>query len=221
MKRIAITFCAAAFLVSCNSDDKKAADNKLEEVKVASASTENKTTNEAWVPVDSAAAEKAWMEYMTPGEPHKMMAAADGQWTGEITMWMKDGGQPMNSTATATNKMVMGGRYQVSTHKGSFMGQPFEGMSTLAYDNAKKKYISTWIDNMGTGMMTLEGDWDAAAKAITFKGKMVCPANGKECDVRETYQIIDNDTHLMTMYGPDMQTGKEYKNMEIKFTRKK
>ena len=60
-----------------------------------------------------------------------------------------------------------------------------------------------------------------ASKAISFKGKMVCPANGKECDVRETYQIIDNDTHLLTMYGPDMKTGKEYKNMEIKFVRKK
>lgn len=26
---------------------------------------------------------------------------------------------------------------------------PFEGISTLGYDNAKKTFFSTWIDNMG------------------------------------------------------------------------
>ena len=101
------------------------------------------------------------------------------------------------------------------------MGQPFEGISTTGYDNAKKVFTNTWIDNMGTGIMTMEGTWNDASKAISFKGKMICPANGLECDVRETYQIIDNDTHILSMYGPDMKTGKEYKNMEIKFVRRK
>jgi hypothetical protein len=35
---------------------------------------------------------------------------------------------------------------------------PFEGISTLGYDNAKKTFFSTWIDNMGTGMMVMEGN---------------------------------------------------------------
>lgn len=30
-------------------------------------------------------------------------------------------------------------------------------MSLLAYDNARKLFISTWIENVGTGMMVLEG----------------------------------------------------------------
>ena len=215
MKRITIAFCAAAFLFACNSEDKK-----VEEPKIASATSETKVIDE-WVPVDSAAAEKAWMEYMTPGEAHKMLAKADGEWDGEMTMWMAPDAPPMTSKIKGTNKMTMGGRYQVSSFKGNFMGMPFEGVSTTAFDNAKKTYINTWIDNMGTGLMTMEGTWNDASKAISFKGKMICPANGKECDVRETYQIIDNDTHLMTMYGPDMKTGKEYKNMEIKFNRRK
>jgi hypothetical protein len=33
--------------------------------------------------------------------------------------------------------------------------------------------------------------------------------------------MVDDNTQVMEMYGPDMKTGKEYKNMEIKFTRKK
>ena len=30
--------------------------------------------------------------------------------------------------------------------------------------------------------------------------------------------MADDNHHVMEMSGPDMQTGKEYKSMEIKFT---
>lgn len=218
MKRITIAFCFAALLVSCNNETKDAADTKNDEAKVASAADQKSTE---WIVVDSATAEKNWMAYMTPGEAHHMLSKSDGMWTGEMTMWMEEGAAPMKTTTTAENKMVMGGRYQVSTHKGDMMGMPFEGQSTVAFDNAKKTYTSTWIDNMGTGIMTMEGTWDSVAKVINFKGRMICPANGQDCEVKETYKIIDDNTHLMEMYGPDPKTGKIYKNMEIKFTRNK
>jgi hypothetical protein len=32
------------------------------------------------------AAMKAWQNYMTPGDIHKMLASADGTWNEEITM---------------------------------------------------------------------------------------------------------------------------------------
>ena len=212
MKRITIVVCVATFLFACNSENKS-------DTKVAS-SADSTSKTEEWVAVDSATAEKAWMEYMTPGTSHQLLAKGDGEWTGEMTMWMAPDAPPMKSTTTNTNKMIMGGRYQVSTHKGDFMGQPFEGISTTGYDNAKKMFVSSWVDNMGTGMMNMEGTWDEATKTISFKGRIICPGNGKECDVRETYKIVDDNTHVMEMYGPDMKTGKEYKNMVITFKRK-
>ena len=84
---------------------------------------------------------KAWQAYMTPGDAHKMIAKSDGQWKAEVTVWMAPGGPPEKSTSTCTNKMILGGRYQQSTHKGMFNGMPFEGISTFGYDNAKK-YMS-------------------------------------------------------------------------------
>jgi hypothetical protein len=216
MKRITIAFCSALILVACNSD--KPAD----ETKLASATTEEPKDKKAeWVSVDSATAEKNWMAYATPGEPHKMLAKMDGAWTGEIKMWMTPDGPPTTTTGLATYKTIMDGRYQESVHKSNMMGQAFEGRSTTAYDNAKKVFVSTWIDNMGTGLMTMEGTWDDATKTITYKGKMVCPYNGQECDMREVYKIIDDNTHYMEMYGPDLKTGKEYKNMEMTLKRKK
>lgn len=160
---------------------------------------------------------KAWQDYMTPGEVHKMLAADDGTWNEDITMWM-DPAKPTKSTATAENKMILGGRYQQSTHTGSFNGMPFEGMSLLGYDNAKKVFMSSWIDNMGTGIMNMEGKWDPATKTINFTGKSFDPITGKDMTVREVFTLVDKNTQKMEMYMTN--DGKESKTMEIKLTRK-
>jgi hypothetical protein len=163
---------------------------------------------------------KNWMDYMTPGKEHKMMASWDGNWTGEVTMYMAPGAQPMQNTISTVNKMILGGRYQQSMSKGTFNGMPFEGISTMGFDNFKKIFISTWIDNMGTGLMKSEGVWDAATKSITLSGKMVDATTGKEADFREVFKIIDNDHQVMEMYGPGPD-GKEFMTMEIKYKRAK
>jgi hypothetical protein len=164
------------------------------------------------------AGEKAWMEYMTPGMAHQMLAKSDGEWQEEITMWMAPNTEPMKNTATATNKMILDGRYQQSIHKGTFNGMPFEGIGLTGFDNAKKVYMSTWIDNMGTGIMYSEGKWDDAKKMIEFKGSGIDPMTGKEMKVRQTLKIVDDNTHMMEMFS--YQDGKEFKTMEIKLTRK-
>jgi hypothetical protein len=163
---------------------------------------------------------KRWMAYMTPGKEHQMMASWDGTWNGDITMWMMPGAPPTKSKGVATNKMILGGRYQQSSYTGSFEGMPFEGLSTMGFDNEKKTFICTWIDNMGSGMMIGEGPWDEAGRSITIKGTMIDPTTGKECNFRQVMRIVDNDHQVTEMYvpGPD---GKEYKSMEIKSTRKK
>jgi uncharacterized protein DUF1579 len=163
---------------------------------------------------------KNWMDYMTPGDVHKMIASWDGTWEGQVSMWMAPGTPPSSSTSTAVNKTIMGGRYQHSTHSGSFNGMPFEGMSTLAYDNAKKVFEFVWIDNMGTGMMHLQGPWDAKAKTITMTGNMVDPTTGKDTKVKETMKVVDDNTQVMAMYM-SMPDGTEFKTMEITYKRKK
>ena len=146
MKRITLTICAVLVTVICCK-----------------------------VSAQSEAEMKAWMEYMTPGDFHKEMAKWDGEWNEDITMWMAPGAPPTKSTASCVNKMILGGRYQSSTHSGSFNGMPFEGMSTTGYDNAKKIFISTWMDNMGTGIMVMEGKWDEKTKTLHLKGKQTDP----------------------------------------------
>jgi len=116
----------------------------------------------------------------------------------------------------------MGGRYQMSKHNGNMMGAPFEGMSTVGYDNATKQFVSTWIDNWGTGIMMMSGTWDEATKTMSLSGSMpdLCRP-GKTCAMRETMKVVDDNTQKMEMYGPDPKTGKEMKVMEMTLTRKK
>ena len=184
MKRISFAACVATLLLltSC-ANDKKADDPIKGEAEVSS--NDSKPKEEPWVPVDPATAMKNMMEYGTPGEPHKMLAKANGTWTGAVTMWMSPDSLPITSTMTMTNKMIMDGRYQVSEAKGDMMGMPFNGIGTTGYDNHKKVYVSTWIDNMGTGVMKMEGPWDEASKSMTLTGTMVNPTNGKDCEFKE------------------------------------
>jgi hypothetical protein len=162
--------------------------------------------------------DRNWMEYMTPGEMHKMMASWDGEWAETITMWMDPEAPPTKSEASCVNRMIMGGRYQESVHTGNFGGMPFEGRSTVGFDNAMNKFVSTWVDNMGSGIMYMEGDWDEETSSITFLGTSIDPTTGEKMDVEELFRVVDEKTQQMEMY---MVVGDEkIKTMEIEFKRK-
>lgn len=164
------------------------------------------------------AAQKNWMEYATPGSIQKMIAMSDGTWATDMTFWMAPGAPPSKSSGTCVNKMILGGRFQESKHTSSFAGQPFEGIGTMGYDNLKKVFQSSWVDNMSTGIMYMEGKWDDATRTMTFTGKCTNPGTGKDMTVREVYKIVDDNTHMMEMF--QMENGTEFKSMEIKLTRK-
>ena len=157
---------------------------------------------------------------MTPGDMHKVLAQTEGEWTTESKMWMDPKSEPMISKGECTYKMVLGGRYQETQFKGDMMGQQFEGKGVMAYDNFKKQFEGTWIDNMGSGIMKTEGNYDPATKTFTMTGKLVDPMTSKECTVRETLKIVDDDTHVMTMYNT-VGSQPEFKTMELTFKRKK
>ena len=75
--------------------------------------------------------------------------------------------------------------------------------------NKCKRYNIILANNRSTMMMNMEGNWDDNTKTINFKGKIICPGNGKVCEVREVYKMADDNHHVMEIYGPDMQPGKK------------
>lgn len=149
-----------------------------------------------------------------------MIAAADGGWSEKVLIWMNPNVATPTETISATiNKMISGGRYQVTEKEETVMGMPFEGMPLLGYDNIKKKFTYTRVDNLGTGTMTLEGDCNDATKSIELKGKTFEPTTGKDISMRQNIEFIDNDIQEMQIFDP--KNGIEKKTMEIKMIRKK
>ena len=161
---------------------------------------------------------KKWMDYMTPGEMHNMMAKSVGEWTYVSKYWMDPSAPPTVSEGRAVNEMLLGGRYLKSMNYGEAMGMPFEGMNILAYDKAMNEFFSFWIDNLGTGMTMARGKYDEKTKVCSMKGAMVDPMSGKDVEYRQTMKFIDNNNQLFEMFM--ISDGKEVKNMELTFTRK-
>ena len=218
MRSIIYTVAASMiFATSCKeAEDKALPDSVVTETTTTTVVKEE--TTEA--PLDSAAVQKAWVDYMTPGDVHKMLAMDNGKWEEEICIWESPEGKSTTSKATAESKMILGGRYQEMRHTGSVMGMPFEGIGTMGYDNASKKMVSTWIDNMGTGMMYTTADFDGTSKTMEFKGEVMDPVTKKSKPVREVFTLVDNNTRRMEMFDVTAE-GKEFKSMEITMTRKK
>jgi hypothetical protein len=170
---------------------------------------------------------KQMMEMSKLNENHKLLADMNGSWNYSIKMWMNPdpNAKPQESKGTATRKSAMGGRYftmdvtgklQMPGEDGKMKDMQFKGMALEGYDNVKKKFVSSWIDNMGTGIQYSEGTYDPATKTFTFTSEMEMMP-GMKTPVREVLKMTDKDHIMMEWY--ETHGGQEKKTMEIAYTR--
>ncbi|MEQ1794464.1 MAG: DUF1579 domain-containing protein [Nitrospira sp.] len=169
-------------------------------------------------PMDQQAMMELWKQLGTPGEPHKLFASLAGSWTTQTKEWMEPGKPPTESAGTAEMKMLLDGRFLYQEYNAQMMGQPFSGIGIDAYDNMTKKYVTAWMDTMGTGIFMMEGTANADGKTITLKGSHPEPGGG-QMKHRAIWKIADANTQIFEMYGSH-HGGKEMKMMEITYTRK-
>ena len=157
----------------------------------------------------------------TPGDMHKHLAKGVGVWEGKNTMWMVPGGDPMKSESTATVTLVMDGRFTKCEVTGDMPGMgPYHGVGIYGYDNVSKKFVSTWIDNHGTGIMNGVGELSADGKTTTWKYTVNCPITKGPVVMREVETITGPKTKTLEMFSADPKSGKEFKMMSIELTKK-
>ena len=170
--------------------------------------------------MDEKAMMEAWAKFATPSEGHKSFETLVGTWDTKVKMWMQPDAPPQESQGTSENRMTLGGRFLEQRYEGTFMGGAFSGIGYTGYDNFKKKYVGTWMDTAGTSMSNSTGTADGSGKMMTFTGTMDDVQSGKTQPFTQKLAIVDNDHHTFEMWGPD-PAGKQYKVMEIHYTRKK
>jgi hypothetical protein len=217
MKRqfLTITLVAITF-VACKKEEEQKVEIPLEE-----AAVEETVVEDIIETPDSATITNAWNAYMTPSKAHEMLAKDTGKWEANLTFWdaYNPTAEPQKATATAEFKMILGGKYQEGIYSGDMWGMPFEGRGIMAFDNAKQEFISTWIDNFGTGIGVASGTYDENTKVLTLYGSMVDPVTKKEKKTRETITYIDENNQKMEMFDVKSD-GTEFKTMEIISKRK-
>jgi Protein of unknown function (DUF1579) len=168
------------------------------------------------------------MELSKLNENHKLLSSLDGNWNYTIKFWMNPGepnSKPQESKGTAVRKSIMDGRFSVMdvTGKmqmpgpdGKMKEMTFKGHGIDGYDNVKKKFVGSWIDSMGTGIMFSEGTYDPATKAFTYTAEFEAVPGMKQ-QVREVIKIVDNNHMIFEWY--ENRGGQEVKTMEINYTR--
>jgi Protein of unknown function (DUF1579) len=155
------------------------------------------------------------------GPQHEALKKWAGDWDCTVK-YMMDSSQPWQEAKTTANTTtLMDGRYVQETSTGEMMGSPFTGIALYGYDNVIRKYVSTWIDNFGTGIMKSEGSAAASGNAITWVGTMSDPMTGKPAKERMVSTMVDDDHRTLEMYGVPPGAKKEMKMMTIEYSRKK
>jgi hypothetical protein len=96
------------------------------------------------------------------------------------------------------------------------MGSPFTGIGVIGYDNHTKKYVSTWIDSMGTGIYFFEGTAGPDGKTVTQESRYDDPVQGP-IKYRAMTKIVDDNTLVFEMCGTDKRSNEE-KMMEMTYT---
>jgi uncharacterized protein DUF1579 len=175
---------------------------------------ENKKSEEQ---MDYQARMEVYQKLAAPGEPHKLLTSQAGSWTTKTKSWMEPDKPPMESTGNCEDKVLLGGRFLQQECTGELMGQPYTGIGTHGYDNLTKKYLTTWMDSMGTAIFFMDGTASADGKTITLYGSHRDPMGGIMTH-RAVWKFIDQNTQTFEMYGRE-KDGNEMKMMEITYTR--
>jgi uncharacterized protein DUF1579 len=158
----------------------------------------------------------AYAKFATPGPEHEFLKSLAGNWKAVTKAWMAPG-DPQVSEGSAVRTIILGGRYLKDEFKSTFMNQPFEGFGITGYDVAKKEYVSTWSDTMGTSIVMSRGKMDPSGKVLTMVGSYEDPVTGQKKTMKEVTRIVEANKNVLEIW--EDQGGKEVKSMEVTYTR--
>jgi hypothetical protein len=138
-----------------------------------------------------------WGKLAEKGEAHARLQGLVGEWNvhGKMTM----NGSTIESEGTSSIHPILDGRFFEQVVHATMSGAPFEGRSWMGYDNAKKKIVGTWIDSMGTGMESIEGDEKEPGKVWETFGTFSGPG-GTVLHTRDVLTKVGPDELRMESY---------------------
>ncbi len=121
---------------------------------------------------DSKELMKKWLDFAAPGAHHKKLDPLVGKWDYRQTLWTGPDSPPTENSGTTEVRWIMGQRFVQMESTGKFLDKDFHSMWLLGFDNLKKKYVSCYVDNLGSGLYPAEGGAGPADRGIILVGQM-------------------------------------------------
>jgi len=147
---------------------------------------------------------QAMLAEMQPGPEHRVLGALEGRWALEITYNM--GGpkaKPMMAKGSATNRMILGGRFLKSegvsdNPAGAALGgATVEMLGIYGFDRRTKEYTTLGLDTMGTYWVSAAGVMKPD-KTIVMSGETADDHAGSK-EIRKydmVLKVVDADTYI-------------------------
>ncbi len=168
----------------------------------------------------SAQNQDPWAEYMTPSSVHTLLAEYVGDFKMEITLSMGEGKEPSIVNVKSEHRMLLGDRFLEMKQKGTMMGMDYQSIMTIGFNNTDKKFALTSITNMGTGTLSLFGEWDEKSKSASLIGELTNPVSKNTITVKQIVSFVDKDTILIESFDKEGDNP-EKKTVEYKLIRNK
>lgn len=167
--------------------------------------------------MDQQACMEAWQKAATPAEGHRRLEPLAGMFRTKTTMQMDPSAPPDVTEGTSEHKWVLGGRYLHQSYKGTSMGMPFEGIGYTGYDNVQKKYVGTWMDCFGTGLMNSIGVGKPTDNLMEFESEVIDPM-GQRQKFWSKVRVQDRDHHSYEMWCK-APNGRKFRMMLVEYAR--
>jgi hypothetical protein len=154
----------------------------------------------------------------TAGADARQVVLADvGTWDAEMQTHLGEG-RVIEAQGVEVNRACCGDLWVESEFVSEEKDGRFEGRGLMGYDAQKKKYVSVWVDSMGSQLAVMEGDYDAEKKLLTMSGAMP-GKDGKMVEwTYETHHESPDKRHFYVRRpGPD---GELMTVMTIQYTRR-
>lgn len=165
----------------------------------------------------SSSTDSLTLDLTQPGPEHSQLMKWVGSWDVAFTHSSKEGEPEKQAKGTANITSAYNGRYIREEYSSEFEGKQFMGTGTTGYDRAAKQFVTTWYDNMATGISHLTGTATHEGKEITYHGTMVGPPQKSVVQLRHVVAWESDDHFSITMFHRG--EGKERKVMELVYSR--
>ena len=77
------------------------------------------------------------------------------------------------------------------------MGMDYQSIMTIGYNNIVSQMSLTTITNIGTGTLSLFGEWEEQTKTANLFGQLTNPLTKDIIKVRQTLTFVDDNTMLI------------------------